>query len=127
MKYLSDYTRDPQTELFNRLGAFFAFSKQQLDEVQIRCVKYVSMGSGLIVPEAHAQTLHDELAKIQLAGITKDIVENGEFGIIKRELSNYECYYTGDISDAVEAVKCYGYTREAVLKVYRSEYSKQDF
>lgn len=34
MKYLSDYIQQPQTALFDELGAFFAFSNKQFDEVK---------------------------------------------------------------------------------------------
>ena len=36
---------------------------------------------------------------------------------IKHELNNYECYYTGDITEALNALGK-GYTRAEVLKVY---------
>ena len=49
------------------------------------------------------------------------IAENGLVAIIKRELSNYECYYTGEIEDAVDTLEDYGITYEQVLKVFKGE------
>jgi hypothetical protein len=39
--------------------------------------------------------------------------------IIRYELGNYEAWYTGDITDAYEVLKTYGYTREQIMAVYR--------
>ncbi|WP_444823022.1 DUF7659 family protein, partial [Vibrio parahaemolyticus] len=44
MKYLSDYTQQPQTALFDELGAFFAFSNKQFDEAKKKGIEYVSLG-----------------------------------------------------------------------------------
>ena len=43
-----------------------------------------------------------------------NFAENGKEGVIKRELSNHECYYTGDISGCEEAL-------DEIIKVYRQE------
>ena len=51
--------------------------------------------------------------------VKQDIEENGIEKIIKRELGNYECYYTGEIEDAVEALEDYGITHEQVSNVFR--------
>ncbi|MGR5097050.1 DUF7659 family protein, partial [Vibrio maritimus] len=46
MKYLSDYTQEKQTALFNETGAFFAFSNQQFDEAKKDGVKYCRITMG---------------------------------------------------------------------------------
>ena len=43
MKYLSSYTQDKQTALFDETGAFFAFSQQQFDDAKIEGLIYVSL------------------------------------------------------------------------------------
>jgi len=118
MNYLSDYINDAQTELFNKVGAFFAFSNKQLEEKIKQGVKYANMGAGLICPVENAKELTSGLSNIQDKGIAKDIAENGIKAIIKRELYNHECYYTGDISDAIDVLEQYDITPEQIIEVF---------
>jgi len=119
MKYLSDYTQEHLTKAFEKHGAFFAFSKSQFDEKKVEGVKYVSDGTGMIAPKENYKELYEEIEEIHRNGIKQDIEENGIESIIKRELSNYECYYTGEIEDAVDALEDYGITYEQVKNVYK--------
>jgi hypothetical protein len=121
MKHLSDYTQEAQTAAFDKAGAFFAFGTEQFKEKQKEGVKYVSMGAGLICPKDTAKGLHEDLSRAANEGIQADIKENGVNNIIIRELSNYETYYTGDISDTVSALSGYDITDEQVQTVYLSE------
>ena len=121
MKYLQDYREDKQTDLFNRTGSFFAFSNKQFDEQKKEGAIYVNCGSGLVCEKQHVQTLIDELDQINQQAIAQDLADNGYYNIIARELGNYECYYTGDISDAVDELKQYGISRKEVYAVYQAE------
>ncbi|ELY5142023.1 TPA: hypothetical protein I7264_03115 [Vibrio parahaemolyticus] len=118
MKYLSDYIQQPQTALFDELGAFFAFSNKQFDEVKKKGIEYVSLGMGMIVPKNNAKQLVERLEVIQKEGINQDIAENGKDSIIRRELFNHECFYTGDICDCVEKLEGYGYSYDDIYQVY---------
>ncbi|WP_422938945.1 DUF7659 family protein, partial [Vibrio harveyi] len=69
MKYLSDYTNEKQTVLFDQLGAFFAFSNEQFNAAKKEGIKYVSLGFGMIVPESNASALVEKLDEIQKEGI----------------------------------------------------------
>jgi len=122
MKYLNDYMENAQTRLFDKTGAFFAFSTSQFDEAKKEGVKYVSVGAGMICPKENTKELIETLDSIYNGAIKKDLKENGKEAIIKRELYNYECFYTGDISDAVENLDSYGFTREEIYSIYQSEY-----
>lgn len=128
MKYLSDYTEAAQTALFKKTGAFFAFSKKQFAEGKTRKegTTYASLGYGLYCPEENTEELISALDNIQKLGIQDDIKENGKEKIILRELSNYECFYTGDITEAAENLEQYGYTFEDVNEAYRAECNKQN-
>ena len=119
MKYLADYTKEPLSLAFKKYGAFFAFSKTQFEEEKVEGVNYVSNGTGMIVPKNNYKALMEEMDEIHRNGIKQDIEENGIEKIIKRELANYECDYTGEIEDAVEALEDYGITYEQVLNVFR--------
>ena len=114
MKYLSDYTKEAQTKLFDDMGAFFAFSNKQLDEQKEEGVVYVSMGCGLICPKDSAAELARGLRDIAVAGIAQDLAENGKKGVIHRELANHEYCITWDISDTVSKLSDYGITAEDI-------------
>ena len=114
MKYLSDYTNQKQTELFNRTGTFFAFSKQQYEEKAVDGVKYASLGSGFIVPKDNIDDLLTGLDSLQSDGISQDIAENGIKGIIWRELANHEAQITRGITETVEALEGYPITEKDV-------------
>lgn len=111
MKYLTHYTEQAQTELFNKTGSFFAFGQSQLDEAKTDGIEYVSMGGGLICPKTNAKELIQGLGSIQEQGIAADIKENGINAIIQRELGNYEAQITGCINDTFEALNDYPVTR----------------
>ena len=118
MKYLSDYISESQTMLFDQTKSFFAFGNDQLNEKIEKKVIYVRLGGGLFTPKENVKTLVEGLAVILKNGIEKDIAENGIFNIIKRELNNHECFYTGEISDCVNALAEYPISKEQVFNVF---------
>ena len=126
MKSLCNYTQDLQTAAFEKAGAFFAFSQKQMSEKAKPGIEYISVGAGLIAPKESAKQLLIELEQIQQTGMQQDIEENGRDGIIRRELFNHECFYTGDISDCVYALEDYGISVEEILKVYRHIRATED-
>lgn len=48
MKYLSDYTSEKQTQAFDEVGEFFAFSQKHFNKAKKEGVEYYSMGAELI-------------------------------------------------------------------------------
>ena len=121
MKYLQDYQENAQTRLFDKTGAFFAFSNKQFDEAKKDGVKYVSVGAGMICPTENVKELIETLHSIYKGAIKKDLKENGKETIIKRELYNHECFYTNDISDAVDKLEFYGFTEKEIYSVFNNE------
>ena len=119
MKYLTDYIKDATSVAMEKYGAFFAFSASQFNEKRVEGVVYVQDGSGMIAPKENFKALVEELNKIHEDGIKQDIEEKGIEAIIKRELNNYECYYSGQIEDAVDALDGYGISNEQILNVFR--------
>ena len=127
MKYLNDYTESETTKLFAATGAFFAFSKEQFYEQKTDGIRYVTLGAGMVAPKEDAGRLVEELGRIHSAGIAADVKENGIKAVIRRELFNYECFLTMDISDCCDALIDYpGITRASVLKVYRDIKETED-
>jgi uncharacterized membrane-anchored protein len=126
MKTLSTYTEEKINILLEKYNAFFAFSQSQIDEAKKQNIDYVYRGGGLY-HEAGKQKEFDADYEFMLKeAIEQDLKENGKEAIIKRALSNYESYYTCDISDAVESLKDYGISKEEIHAVFRVELSKHD-
>lgn len=116
---MSQFIQEQQTQLFNRLGVIFAFSKKQFDEAKKEGVEYVSvLGVGELVPKEHAKELVEELNKIHVEGRAKELAEKGIDKIIEEALSNHECFYTWDLDDAFASLEPYGVTAEQVIAVF---------
>lgn len=124
MKYLSHYIEDKQTELFNKLWIFFAFSDKQFEEWKKEWVEYVSLWSWIICPKDNVIQFWDEHMKIIEQWIQEDIKENGIEWIIERELINHEAYYVWKIDDTVDALSEYNIPREKIVEVYKNTYEK---
>lgn len=123
MKYFSDYTQDLQTNLFNEVGAFFAYSDKQFNEAKKDGLKYVSLGYGLICPVGKEDYIMEQLESIQKKGIEQDIKENGIEAIILRELANHEANITYSIDDTKEALDGYDIKEELILDVFKNKFS----
>ena len=129
MKSLSNYIADEQTALFKKHKAFFAFSKEQLEQGKKENnidddTELVQIASGMLCPKENRRALRDEHADIVKRGIAQDIAENGIDAIIERELANHEAYYTGELEDTVQALHGYNVTYRDVLSVYKKTQSK---
>lgn len=126
MKFLSHYTEKGTSAALEKYGAFFAFSNEQFDRSKVENIKYVNAGRGLIVPENNLDDLINELDKVYEEAVKEDIAENGIDNIIKRELANYECYYTGRIADAVDALVDYNVSEDEIRKIFISNRDSYD-
>jgi len=130
MKYLSELMEDKQSEAFQKYQGFFAFSKDQLMEGikkhnLKKSDKLVNMGAGLICPKVNADKLSKELDKIYKESILEDIQLHGINKIILRELSNHECFYTGDVTDCVEKLSDYpNIDKKLIIKVYNENWER---
>ena len=110
-----------QSVLFSETGTFFAFSNKQYKEKAKKDVAYVSLGSGMITPKDNANKVIEQLHKIYKDAVKEDIKENGKDTIILRELENHECFYVGNIEDAVEKLKDYPITEDEIKFIYQNE------
>lgn len=124
MNYLSDYTNDAQTELFNKVGAFFAFSNDQFDKAKKAGVQYVTLGAGMICPEKNTKELIDGLKTINDKGIEKDIADNGIKAIIHRELGNYECQITMSYDEVIDVLEPYGISEQQIAEEWNEFWTK---
>lgn len=106
--------------LLDECGVFWAFSNEQFKEsAPDKSVTLVNIGMGGYMPKEHHARLLDgmnEIAKYEKQAIKKAKADE----VILYELNNYECFYTGDISDALEVLEPLGYRKNQVLDVYRT-------
>lgn len=127
MKRLSDYTKEAIATLLDKYNGFFAFSVDQFNEGKKDGLKYVARGAGLYHEAGKSKEFDKEYNQVILKGIELDLKENGKEKIIDRELKNYECYYTGEIDDAIENLADYGITEKEVEEVYNKNVDKYEF
>jgi hypothetical protein len=109
-------------KLSHECGLFWAFSNKQFDENKTPLKggeKYVSIGAGGYMPKGNInrwlQGMKD-FDKWKKSAVKTAKAEQ----VILYELNNYECFYTGEISDALEVLEPLGYTVEQVKTVYRA-------
>ena len=117
-KNLSYYTEKAQSYLFEKMGAFFAFSDEQFDKKKKDGVKYVSVGAGLICPKENADALMKGVNEGHKEGIKQRLKDHGLHDIIQYELANHECQITMDYSDAMRALEGHGVTDEIMEKEF---------
>lgn len=118
MKYLSDYSQQMQTELFNSTGAFFAFSSDQFNEEKKEGITYVNLGCGMLCPKSNVDKLIKGLEEINVKARKQDLKENGAKAIIEREYFNYECQLTMNTKEAFNALSGY-------IKLFPNEFTKE--
>tara|TARA_Y100001963_G_scaffold109112_1_gene150796 strand:- start:191 stop:592 length:402 start_codon:yes stop_codon:yes gene_type:complete len=128
MKYLSEIMEEKQTELFNKYNVFFAFNDEQFKEGLnkynlTKDDKITNMKNGVFCPSKHVKDFINDHYNHYKNSIKEDM-KQGKDKVILRELSNHECFYTGDISDCVSTLKDYPIKRGEIIKVYRKNYSK---
>lgn len=127
MKSLQDYIKEEQTELFKKYGVFFAYSSKQFDEATKdfpEGTEYVSVGVGTFLPRENVDEFASAHSMLVHKGIAKDLEENGKDAIIRRELANYECQLTGDLSEVAEVLEDYGITLDEIKVGYGKFYQE---
>lgn len=118
MKNLSTYIDEKINHLLKKYNGFFAFSEKQFEEAKKENVKYVCWGAGLYHEAGKSEEFDEDFKLIIKEAIEQDLKENGKEAIIERELENYECYYTNDISNAVIHLKDYDITYDEIKAVF---------
>ncbi len=124
MKYadIEKEAEQKRTALMTQCGLFWAFSNEQFTQNKTPLEpgeKYVSIGAGGYLPKGKLDAFLDgmkEISKWKKTEIKKKKELKHEH--ILYELNNHECFYTGDIQDAVDALP---YSRAEVMDVYLKE------
>lgn len=128
MKSIRDYTNDKQSELFEELGVFFAFSEEQFKEGKektkhlLQGKKYSHLGAGMYIPSVNVEEFSKRHKKILQDAREQYLADYGASKIIQYELANYEIQYSYDgIRDPnfQDAIKGYGFTNEQLSEEYK--------
>ena len=91
--------------LFKECGLFFAFSEKQFAESKTPLQegdKYVSIGGGGYLPKSNIERFTSGMEEIRKWKQSEIKRTKSEVKEIEYQLSNHECYYTGDISPVVD-------------------------
>lgn len=123
------------SQLFDDCKVFFAFSderfKEKFEDLKAGGeTKVIHIGAGGFLPKSYQEkweTTTKEIEKWYKEEVKKIKANEKEtHKMIAYELSNHECYYTGDIDVVIELFDGV-YTPEQIKKVYKKELPKQDF
>ncbi len=129
-KEIKEKKQKAYNELFTTCGVFRAFSNEQFKKGYAKVKptmtegeKLVDIGAGGFMPKHNVEALKKGTKEID-ATFKREIKEfKARETHIIYELNNHECFYTGDISDAVEALGD-DYTNEEVEKVAKDYKNK---
>jgi len=127
-KEIKEQKQTAYNKLIDTCNMFFAFSNEQFAEGAKKhplkeSEKYLSIGAGGYMPKHNLETFEkgvEEIEKTFKAQIKEFKMREKH---ILYELNNHECFYTGDITTAVDALG-EDYTAEecnAVLKKFRAQ------
>ena len=130
MKTIQEIKKDKQeayNNLFTACKVFWAFSDEQFAQNKTPLAegeKYISIGAGGYMPKSQRAALEAGMKQIEkdykeAVKANKQRKENILF-----ELRNYECFYVGDIDDAMPALGS-DYTREEVQQVFNESRKKE--
>ena len=112
------------SKLCNDVGLFWAFDDNQLEEgmKKLNCKKsdLINYQMGGILLKKNVKMFIKEDKKIN-TWFKKEFKKCDLNKVIRYELNNYECYYTGETTDAYEALKYLGITKDQINKVFRNK------
>lgn len=124
IQQIKDNKEKAVSKLIEDCSVFFAFSNEQFEKNKTPLQtgeKYVSMGMGGYLPKSKVADWLQGMKDIE-KGFKSEIKKSKELRRenIAYELANHEAYYTGSISDTLEALG-EDYTKKEVWKVYYEE------
>lgn len=126
LQELKKQKEDKVTQLIKDVRMFFAFSTEQFQENKTQKEegeKYVHIGAGAYLPKSQVENYISGIENINKWYKTTIKGNRLRKQEIAYQLNNYECYYTGDISDALEALGS-DYTQAEVKAVYKENHAK---
>jgi hypothetical protein len=120
------------TECLNKYSIFFAFGNKQLTEGVAKLnlkdgEKVSNLGGGMFCKSSLVGDFITEFEGICDKNNQNLKEKAGIDNIIRYELSNHECYYTGTVESAAEALASYDITDiELIKNIFSEEWAKHD-
>ena len=112
------------SKILEKQKVFFAFSGLQLvaglKKINEKKENLTSIGGGGFLPKENLDTYLEEMLKVS-GWFNNEVKKLNANSVIRYELNNYECYYSGDITDAFKVLEEFGFTKEDVLKVFHNK------
>ncbi len=129
---LKNIEREKYNTLYTDCHVFWAFDQKQFVDGSAKHPlqegeKYVSIGAGGFLPKSNLDNLINGSKEIKAWFSAETKKGKARAGLIAYELNNHECYYTGSIDSALDALG-EGYTYEEVKTIYlktRKKYAHQ--
>lgn len=129
LRELKKELEDANSKLFDECGLFFAFSEKQFYEGMAKNPlapgdKYKPIFGGGYVPKTNYKKLMDGLEANVAAYKAKVKSHNLRYREIVYELSNYECFYTGNWRDVLGLFP--EVQPSVIYRIYRRELKNQE-
>jgi hypothetical protein len=114
--------QDKVTKFMDGCGIFFAFSNEQFVKNRTPLAEgevYVALGAGAYIVKSKVSAYQSGMKQLT-AEYKKEVTDNKlRKANILHELNNHECFYTGDVEDALDALGS-DYTLEEVMEVFNT-------
>jgi hypothetical protein len=131
MKKVNDYitlkekiSSAKMNKILDDLKVFWAFGNSQFEEglkqIDEKKENMTSIGMGGFIPKKNLKEYIKQMTDYQ-TWYVKEVKKLDANQVIRYELNNYECYYSGDITDAFKVLEEFGFTKEDVLKVFHNK------
>jgi hypothetical protein len=112
------------TKILDGLKVFWAFNEDQffegLKKIGEKKENMTQIGMGGFIPKKNIKKYIKQMADYQTWYVA-EVKKLDANEVIRYELNNYECYYSGDITDAFKVLEEFGFTREEVLHVFHNK------
>ena len=127
MQGLASTLETGMSKLFDKYGAFFAFGSEQFNERKQEGVKYISDGTGLLIPKDNYDAFVKEYNNLKAEAVAEHVAKYAADQIIRYEYFNHEQHYDlyygkTENSDTFNALKVYlnypGFEIENIERVF---------
>jgi len=132
MESLARYIEKDISDLMDKVGAFYAFSKKQFDESKVEGVKYINDNTGLFIPKDNCLIFFNEYSQIVDNGAKNHLAKYGADAIIRYQYFNHEqqLSYCQDVKNTstYESLSPYfgmkGFELENIERVFKKCYQE---
>ena len=107
----------------DKYNVIFAFNKAQFEEAATPKTRYTNLGSGILCPTPNVKKFLQAVDTLGSDTIKAKKATFSQKTIIWDQLVNHEVQITGDLTDTIEALDGYGYTKQEIKTVYNEYFT----